>query len=138
MAPFRNFACINFRDRMKLWWNSLILKQFFGDTWSIFRWFLWKFNFEGTNFREWHWKCDFMGVNFCVRKNKSRNCERLINPRYQLYSLDRNSRRSLNSWEGLENLRKIINWESHNKLGWVEKSDEKVRLYPKSVWIWKN
>ena len=44
----------------------------------------------------------------------------------------------LNCWEGLENVWKIINWGAHNKLGWVEKSDEKNHIYPKSAWIWKN
>ena len=28
MVPFRNFVGINFRDRMKFWWNSLILMPF--------------------------------------------------------------------------------------------------------------
>ena len=34
-----------------------------------------------------------------------------------------------NKWEGLENFWKIINWGGgHNKLGWVEKLDKKVRI----------
>ena len=45
----------------------------------------------------------------------------------------RNSKGGLDSWEGLEILKKIINLGDHSKWGRVEKSDEKVRIYPISA-----